>query len=117
MMNEFEGERELLRIYIGERDKHDGKPLYQAIVELFRSHHFAGATVLRGIMGFGASAKLHTDRFDVLSLDMPIVIECVATAGDIDAILPQLDAIIGGGMMLRQKVQVITHRPGEPTGS
>ena len=116
-MVESKGEHELLRLYIGERDKLDGKPLYQAIVELLRSRRFSGATVLRGIMGFGASSKLHTDRFDVLSLDMPIVIECVASAAEIDAILPALDVMIGGGMILRAKVQMITHRPGKPTGS
>lgn len=115
-MSDTNGERDLLRIYIGERDKHNGKPLYHAIVELFRTNHFGGATVLRGIMGFGASAKLHTDKFDVLSLDMPIIIECVETADKIDAILPELDRIIGGGLILREKVHVLAHRPAHPTG-
>ena len=110
-------ERDLLRIYIGERDKHDGKPLYHAIVELFRTNHFLGATVLRGIMGFGASSKLHTDKFDVRALDMPIIIECVERAEKIDAILPELDRMVGGGLILRQKVELIAHRPAQPTGS
>jgi PII-like signaling protein len=116
-MTDFEGERDLLRIFIGERDKLNGKPLYHAIVELFRTNHFAGATVLRGIMGFGASAKLHTDRFDVLSLDMPIVVECVETAERIDAIMPELDRMVGGGLVTREKVRVTLHRPAAPTGS
>ena len=116
-MNEFEDERELLRIYIGERDKYEGKPLYHAIVALLRSNRFAGATVLRGIMGFGASSTIHTDRFDVLSLDMPIVVECVETAKAIDAILPELDKMIGGGLVLREKVRVTIHRPEHPAGS
>ncbi len=116
-MTDFEGERDLLRIFIGERDKHHGKPLYHAIVDLLRTNHFAGATVLRGIMGFGASSKLHTDRFDVLSLDMPIIVECVESAEKIDAILPELDRMVGGGLVTREKVRVTIHRPGEPTGS
>ncbi len=116
-MTDFEGERDLLRIFIGERDKHLGKPLYHAIVDLLRTNHFAGATVLRGIMGFGASSKLHTDRFDVLSLDMPIIVECVESAEKIDAILPELDRMVGGGLITREKVRVTLHRPGAPTGA
>jgi len=111
-MSAIQGDRDLLRIYIGERDKYQGKPLYHAIVAMLRANHFAGATVLRGIMGFGASSTLHTDRFDVLSLDMPIVVECVDTAEKIDAILPELDKMIGGGLVLREKVHVTMHRPG-----
>ena len=73
-MHGLTGERTLMRIHIGERDKHHGKPLYQAIVELLRARHFAGATVLRAIMGFGASARVHSDRIEVLSMDLPIVV-------------------------------------------
>lgn len=114
-MRDMEGERDLLRIFIGERDKHQGKPLYQGIVDLLRRNHFAGATVLRGIMGFGASSKLHTDRFDVLSLDMPIVVECVESAEKIDAVLPELEMMVGGGLITRERVRVVLHRPGAPT--
>ena len=114
-MQDMEGERDLLRIFIGERDKHQGKPLYQGIVDLLRRNHFAGATVLRGIMGFGASSKLHTDRFDVLSLDMPIVVECVESAAKIDAVLPELETMVGGGLITRERVRVVLHRPGAPT--
>jgi PII-like signaling protein len=114
-MNDMEGERDLLRIFIGERDRYKGKPLYHGIVELLRSRHFAGATVLRGIMGFGASSKLHTDRFDVLSMDMPIVVECVESAEKIDAILPELETIVGGGLITRERVRVVLHRPAGPT--
>ena len=110
-MDYMEGERDLLRIFIGERDKHNGKPLYHAIIDLLRKHHFAGATVLRGIMGFGASSKLHTDRFDVLSLDMPIVVECVESAAKIDAVLPELETMVGGGLITRERVRVVLHRP------
>jgi uncharacterized protein len=114
-MDYMEGERDLLRIFIGERDKHHGKPLYHGIIDLLRKHHFAGATVLRGIMGFGASSKLHTDRFDVLSLDMPIVVECVESAVKIDAILPELETMVGGGLITRERVRVVLHRPAPAT--
>ena len=109
------GERTLMRIHIGERDKYHGKPLYQAIVELLRARHYAGATVLRAIMGFGATAKLHTDRLEVLSLDLPIIVECVETEERIQAILPELDAMIGGGLITLERARVIMYRP-EPPG-
>lgn len=107
----LEGERILMRVHLGERDKYHGKPLYAAIVELLRGRHFAGATVTRGIMGFGATAKLHTDRFEYLSADLPIVVECVETADRINAILPELDQMIGGGLVTLEPVHVIVYRP------
>ena len=100
-----------MRVHIGERDKYKGKPLYRAIVELLRERHYAGATVLRGIMGFGATAKLRTDRIEVLSLDLPIVIECVETEEKIQSILPELDAMIGGGLITLERARVIMYRP------
>ena len=110
-MHGFKGERILMRIHIGERDKFDGKPLYAAIVELLRRKHYAGATVLRGIMGFGASSTVHTDRIEVLSLDLPIVVECIETAERIDAVLPELDEMIGGGLITLERANVIMYRP------
>jgi uncharacterized protein len=110
-MHGFKGERTLMRIHIGERDKYHGKPLYQAIVELLRARHYAGATVLRAIMGFGASSKLHTDRIEILSLDLPVVIECVETEERIAAILPELDAMIAGGLITLERAKVIMYRP------
>ena len=109
-MQGFTGERTLMRIHIGERDRHEGKPLYQAIVELLRRRHYAGATVFRAIMGFGASAHLRTDRIEVLSLDLPIVVECVETEERIQAILPELDAMIGGGLITLERARVIMYR-------
>ncbi|NUQ20507.1 MAG: DUF190 domain-containing protein [Gemmatimonadaceae bacterium] len=109
-MQGFTGERTLMRIHIGERDRHGGKPLYQAIVELLRSRHYAGATVFRAIMGFGASAHLRTDRIEVLSLDLPIVVECVETEERIQAILPEIDAMIGGGLITLERARVIMYR-------
>ncbi len=105
------GERLLMRIHLGERDQWHGRPLYQAIVELLRSRHYAGATVYRGIMGFGATARLRTDRLEILSLDLPIVVECVDTEAEIEAILPELDPMIGGGLITLEKVRVRLYRP------
>jgi PII-like signaling protein len=100
-----------MRIHIGERDRYKGKPLYQAIVELLRQRHYAGATVFRGIMGFGATAKVHTERVEVLSLDLPMVVECVETEDNIRAILPELDQMIGGGLITLERARVILYRP------
>ena len=120
-MRGFKGERVLMRIHIGERDKYQRKPLYQAIVELLRSRHYAGATVLRGIMGFGANARLHTDKLLELSLDMPIIVECIETEEKIEAILPELDEMLGGGLITLERAKVIMYRaelpPERRTGS
>ena len=120
-MHGFKGERVLMRIHIGERDKYQGTPLYQAIVELLRSRQYAGATVLRGIMGFGASSKLHTDRFLELSIDLPIVVECIESEERIEAILPELDEMLGGGLITLERAKVIMYRaelpPERRTGS
>ncbi len=110
-MHGLKGERVLMRVHIGERDKFRGKPLYQAIVELLRAKHYAGATVYRGIMGFGASSTVHTDRIEVLSLDLPIIVECIETQERMDAILPELDEMIGGGLITLERANVIMYRP------
>lgn len=120
-MHGFKGERTLMRIHIGERDRYQGKPLYLAIVELLRERHHAGATVIRAVMGFGASSRLHTVRIEVLSLDLPIVIECTDTEEKIVEILPDLDEMIGGGLITLERARVIMYRPDlrveERTGS
>lgn len=113
-MHGLNGERTLMRIHLGERDRHQGKPLYEAIVMLLRERHYAGATVYRAIMGFGASAHVRTDRIEVLSLDLPVIVEVVETEEKIQAILPELDQMIGGGLITLEKVRVIMYRPGEP---
>jgi PII-like signaling protein len=110
-MHGFKGERVLMRIHIGERDKYKGKPLYQAIIELLRHRHYAGATAYRGIMGFGAHARLHTDRNEFLSFDLPVLVECVETEQRILAILPELDEMIGGGLITLERAKVIMYRP------
>jgi PII-like signaling protein len=115
-MHGLKGERVLMRIHLGERDRYKGRPLYQAIVELLRERHYAGATVFRAIMGFGASARLRTDRLELLSLDLPIVVECVETEERIEALLPELDAMIGGGLISLERARVIMYRPEVPLG-
>jgi len=108
------GERVLMRIHLGGRDKYQGKPLYEAIVILLRERHYAGATVFRGIMGFGPTARLHTDKILRLSVDLPLVIECVDTEEKINAILPELDEMLDGGLITLEKVRVIMYRPHRP---
>jgi hypothetical protein len=100
----------LLRIFIGESDTHDGRPLYQAIIETLRRDGLAGATVLRGIEGFGKSSTLHTAHILRLSEDLPIVIECVDTADRIEAVLPALDDMIGDGLVTMERVEVRVYR-------
>ena len=113
-MHGLVGERVLMRIHIGESDRWHGRPLHEAIVELLRERHYAGCTVTRAILGFGASARVHTDRILRLSADLPLVVECVESAERIDAILPELDTMIGGGLITLEKVNVIVYRPSAP---
>ncbi len=109
----LEGEGKLLRIFIGESDKHGRKPLYQAIVEMLRQEGMAGATVLRGIEGFGATSHLHTARILRLSEDLPIVIEVADTAERIEAIMPKIDEMVSDGMVTLERVEVVTYRAQE----
>jgi PII-like signaling protein len=109
----IEGTGLLARIYIGESDQHHGRPLYQAIVELLRERGLAGATVLRGIEGFGAHARLHTARILRLSEDLPVLIEVVDEADRLRAILPELDAMVPEGLITLERVEVIAYRAGE----
>lgn len=100
----------LLRIYIGESDRWEHRPLYEAIVLKARELHLAGATVLRGPMGFGKSSRLHTAKILRLSTDLPIVIEIVDSEEKIQAFLPTLDPMIGGGLVTLEKLKVIEYR-------
>ncbi len=106
----FKGERTLMRIHIGERDKFEGRPLYRAVIELLRARHCAGATAFRGIMGFGASSRIHSDKIELLSLDLPVIIECVETEERIQTLLPELDVMIGGGLITLERAKVILYR-------
>ena len=100
----------MLRIFIGESDKSDGKPLYEVIVREARKRGMAGATVLRGFIGFGANSRIHTSKVLRLSEDLPLVVEIVDAEEEIEAFMPFLDAIIGEGLITREKVQVIAYR-------
>jgi PII-like signaling protein len=112
----IDGPALLVRIYIGEADHHGGKPLYQAIVERLRERGLAGATVLRGIEGFGANARLHTTRLLRLSEDLPVLIEVVDREDRIRAVLPELDELVGDGLITIEKVEVLAYRGRGPDG-
>lgn len=101
----------LLRIFLDEDDRHDHKPLYEAIVLKAREMHLAGATVLRGPMGFGPSSRLHTTKILRLSEDLPILIQIVDTEEKINQFLPVVDAMMQGGIITTEKVQVVHCRP------
>jgi len=111
----IEGEGKLLRLFIGESDTWHGRPLYQAIVERVREAGLAGATVVRGIEGFGADSRIHTSRILRLSEDLPVVIEVVDTAERIDAIVPVLDEMVGEGMLTLERVQIVAYRSSKDT--
>jgi uncharacterized protein len=109
----FEGERTLMRIHIGESDRWQHTPLYDAIVRLFRQEGFSGVTVLRGVAGYGSTSHLHTDKVLRLSQDLPIVIEVVEYSERIEKILPRLDEMVDGGLITLEKVRVILYRPNK----
>jgi uncharacterized protein len=104
-----------LRIFLGENDKHQGKPLYEAIVLAARTAQLAGATVLRGPMGFGHSSRLHTAKILRLSEDLPLLIEIVDSEDKINAFLPTLDGMMGSGLVTMEKVKVL--RYGDESGN
>ena len=106
-------EGHLLRIFIGEADKHEGKPLYEWIVLKAREKGLAGATVLRGLEGFGAKSKVHTAKILRLSMDLPIVVEIVDTIEKIDAFLPVIDEAVKEGLATVEKVDVRFYRSGK----
>ena len=115
MTRRFEGERTLMRIFVAESDRCDGgpykgKPLYEALLLALRDEGCAGATVVRGIAGFGASARLHTDRVLRLSTDLPIIVEVVDDEERLRRILPALDALMGGGLITLEKAHVVLYR-------
>lgn len=112
-MTKLSGEQVLMRIFIGESDKHGHIPLYEALVELFRKEGFAGATVLRGIAGFGAHSVYHTDKLLRLSADLPVVVEVVDSQVKIDAVMDKIDAMMTGGMITLEKTTVIRYSTRE----
>jgi uncharacterized protein len=111
----FEGERTLMRIFLGESDRcplgpHKGKALYEAILLTLREEGCAGATVVRAIAGFGPSAKLHTGKVLRLSTDLPVVVEAVDEEATLQRILPHLEEIMGGGLITLEKARVVMYR-------
>ena len=103
----------LLRIFIGESDKHDGKPLYEWIVLKARQEGLAGATVLRGMMGFGAHSRIHTFKIERLSEDLPVIIEIVDTREKLDHFLSMIDDKIEEGLATLEKAQIYFYRSGK----
>jgi PII-like signaling protein len=106
----MQGEGTLLRIFIGESDTWHGRPLYEAIVRRVREEGLAGATVLRGIEGFGAHSRIHSSRILRLSEDLPVVVEIVDTAENVERVLPLLDEMVSEGMVTLERVRVIAYR-------
>jgi PII-like signaling protein len=108
-MSELKGQQVLMRVFIGESDKHQGKPLYQWLVEMMKRDKISGATVLRGILGFGAGSQIRSSHILELSQDLPIIVEAVDTQENIDRILLLIEPYIGKGMITTEKVQVIKY--------
>jgi len=106
-------EAERLRIYIGESDKFEGRPLYEVIVEQARRRGLAGATVLRGTLGFGANSRIHSAKILRLSEDLPMVVEIVDQPDRIAGFLPEIDSMVGEGLVTRETVHVILYRHEE----
>ncbi|MBM4153484.1 MAG: DUF190 domain-containing protein [Lentisphaerae bacterium] len=107
----------LLRIFVGESDRHGNRPLHEVIVMEARRRGMAGATVLHGVMGFGASSRIHSAKILRLSEDLPVVVEIVDNPERIEAFLPDLDAMVGDGLVTLEKVRVVTYRHAGAKGS
>lgn len=108
-MSKLIGEKVLMRIFIGEGDRYQHQPLYEALVELFRKEGFAGATVLRGLCGFGANRVFHSQRLLDLSADLPLIVEVVESEEKISKLMPRIDAMMAGGMITLEKATVIRY--------
>ena len=108
-MRRLEGEQVLMRVFLGESDRWEHRPLYMALVELFRRNGLAGATVLKGVAGFGARSLVHTASLLRLSTDLPLIIEVVDSQEHLDRVLPAIDAMMGGGLVTMEKVRVIRY--------
>lgn len=113
-MRIFTGEQWLMRIFIGESDRHNHRPLYEALVELFREAGCAGATVLRGIAGFGSHGIYHTDRLLELSHDLPLTVEVVESQEKLDSLMPIIDEMMTGGAITLERVTVQRYGPAHP---
>lgn len=121
MSEGFLGERTLMRVFLGERDRvrsgpHRGRPVWEAILLTLREEGCAGATVTRAVAGFGASATLHSDKVLRLSSDLPMVVEAVDTEETLRTLLPRIDALMGGGLITLERARVVLHRAAERKG-
>lgn len=108
-MTGLNGDSLLVRIFIGESDKYQGRPLYEWLVETLKSEKMAGATVLRGILGFGASSRVHSAHILRLSQDLPIIVEFVESQDNVDRILPRIEEAMGGGLITVEDVKVLRY--------
>jgi PII-like signaling protein len=108
-MPKLVGENLLMRIFLAEGDRYEHRPLYEALVEMLRKEGFAGATVLRGVSGFGAHSVYHSQKLLDLSADLPMIIEAVENEDKINAVMPRIDAMMSGGMITLEKVRVIRY--------
>jgi PII-like signaling protein len=110
-VRKIDGEQMLMRIFLGESDKWERRPLWSALVDLFRVKGLAGATVLRGVAGFGAASIVHTAGILKLSADLPLIIEVVDSEERLNQILPEVDRMMGGGLITLEKVRVMRYEP------
>jgi PII-like signaling protein len=111
-MRILEGQQVLMRIFVGEADKHEGKPLYRALVELLREEKIAGSTVLRGVLGYGANSHVHSGSLLRLSQDLPMVVEAVDTRENIERVMPRIDALVTQGLVTLEDIQVVRYAAG-----
>lgn len=122
MPHGFKGERTLMRIFIGESDRceegeYAGRPLHEALLYTFRERGLAGATVIRAVAGFGASARVHTEKLLRMSIDLPLIVEVVETEERIQEVLPLMERMIGGGLVTLERARVILYRPANVADS
>jgi uncharacterized protein len=113
----IEGEQVLLRLILSESRQHEHKPVFRALLELLREEGMAGTTVLKGIAGFGHQGRIHTAAIEVVSTDLPLVVEVVDTQEHIDRVLPKLAPLMEGGVITLERAHVIRYAKSDPTSS
>jgi hypothetical protein len=113
-MRVLDGDQWLVRVFVGESDRFEGRPLADALVDRLRREGFAGATVLRGLAGFGARSVVHTSHLLELSRDLPLVVEVVDTEEHVERLKPILDEMVSDGLVTLEKVRVLRYKPGKP---